>query len=84
MQAKDIDVTDATKSLFYGPINSFPKDFSDADKKRLTEAYKQAILTKIAPTYRKLGTFLATEYLPKSRATSGINAVPGGPEIYNY
>jgi uncharacterized protein (DUF885 family) len=84
MQAKDIDVTDATKSLFYGPINSFPKDFSDADKKRLTEAYKQAILTQIAPTYRKLGTFLATEYLPKSRATSGINAVPGGPEIYKY
>jgi uncharacterized protein (DUF885 family) len=84
MRAKDIDVTDATKSLFYGPIKSFPKDFSDADKKRLTQAYQQAILTKIAPTYRKLGNFLATEYLPKSRATSGINAVPGGPEIYNY
>jgi uncharacterized protein (DUF885 family) len=84
MRAKDIDVTDATKSLFYGPINSFPKDFSDADKQRLTAAYKQAILTQIAPTYRKLGNFLATEYLPKSRATSGINAVPGGPEIYNY
>jgi uncharacterized protein (DUF885 family) len=84
MQAKDIDVTDATKSLFYGPINSFPKDFSDADKQRLTAAYKQAILTQVAPTYRKLGTFLATEYLPKSRATSGINAVPGGPDIYSY
>ena len=84
MQAKDIDVTDATKSLFYGPINSFPKDFSDADKQRLTEAYKQAILTQIAPTYRKLGNFLATEYLPKARLTSGINAVPGGPDIYRY
>ncbi|RZK33386.1 MAG: DUF885 domain-containing protein, partial [Hymenobacter sp.] len=82
MRAKDIDVTDATKSLFYGPITSFPKDFSDADKKRLTEAYKQAILTQIAPTYRKLGNFLATEYLPKARPTSGINAVPGGPDIY--
>ncbi|RZK20786.1 MAG: DUF885 domain-containing protein [Hymenobacter sp.] len=84
LRAKDIDVTDATKSLFYGPINSFPKDFSDADKQRLTTAYKQVILTQIAPTYRKLGTFLATEYLPKSRLTSGINAVPGGPDIYRY
>jgi uncharacterized protein (DUF885 family) len=84
MRAKDIDVTDPTKSLFYGPINSFPKDFSDADKKRLTQAYQQAILTKIAPTYRKLGNFLANEYLPSARATSGINAVPGGPEIYRY
>ncbi|MGI4863729.1 MAG: DUF885 domain-containing protein [Janthinobacterium lividum] len=84
MRAKDIDVTDATKSLFYGPINSFPKDFSDADKKRLTEAYKQAILTQIAPTYRKFGNFLANEYLPKARTTSGINAVPGGADIYKY
>jgi uncharacterized protein (DUF885 family) len=84
MRAKDMVVTDPTKSLFYGPINSFPKDFSDADKQRLTEAYKQAILTEVVPTYKKLGDFLATEYLPKSRASSGINAVPGGPEIYRY
>jgi uncharacterized protein (DUF885 family) len=84
MQDETMVVTDPTKSLFYEPIKNFPKDFSDADKQRLTAAYKQAILTQIAPTYRKLGNFLATEYLPKSRATSGINAVPGGPEIYNY
>jgi uncharacterized protein (DUF885 family) len=84
MRDETIVVTDPSKSLFYEPIKNFPKDFSDADKQRLTAAYKQAILTQIAPTYRKLGDFLATEYLPKSRATSGINAVPGGPEIYNY
>ncbi|WP_201983198.1 DUF885 domain-containing protein [Hymenobacter rubidus] len=84
MRAKDMQVTDPTKSLFYGPINTFPKDFSDADKKRITEAYRKAILTEIVPTYKKLGDFLATEYLPKSRPTSGINAVPGGPEMYRY
>ena len=84
MNDATIVVTDPAKSLFYEPIKNFPKDFSDADKKRLTEAYKQAILTQIVPTYRKLGNFLATEYLPKSRATSGINAVPGGAEIYKY
>jgi uncharacterized protein (DUF885 family) len=84
LQAPDILVTDATKSLYYGPISRFPKDFSDADKTRLTEAYKQAILTELVPSYRKLGTFLQTEYLPKSRATSGIDAVPGGKEIYAY
>jgi uncharacterized protein (DUF885 family) len=77
-------VTDATKSLFYGPISNFPKDFSDADKKRITEDYKKAILTEIVPTYKKLGDFLANEYLPKSRPTSGINAIPGGPEMYRY
>ena len=84
MRAPDMQVTDATKSLFYGPIKTFPKDFSAADKQRLTEAYKKAILTEVVPTYKKLGDFLANEYLPKSRPTSGINAVPGGPEIYRY
>ena len=84
LQAPDILVTDATKSLYYGPITRFPKDFSDADKTRLTEAYKKAILTELVPAYQKLGTFLAKEYLPKSRATSGIDAVPGGKDIYAY
>ena len=84
LQAHDIVVTDATKSLYFGPITRFPKDFSDADKTRLTEAYKKAILTELVPAYRKLGTFMATEYLPKARATSGIDAVPGGKEIYAF
>lgn len=84
MRGKDIVVTDASQSLFYGPIKAFPKDFSEADKKRLTEAYNKAILTELVPTYKKLGTFLASEYLPKARPTSGIAAVPGGPGIYTY
>ncbi|MBD2723959.1 DUF885 domain-containing protein [Hymenobacter armeniacus] len=84
LQAPDIVVTDPTKSLYYGPVTRFPKDFSDADKTRLTEAYKKAILTELVPAYQKLGAFLQTEYLPKARATSGIDAVPGGKEIYAY
>ena len=84
LQAKDIVVTDATQSLYYGPITRLPKDFSDADKTRLTDAYKKAILTELVPAYRKLGTFMQNEYLPKARATSGIDAVPGGKEMYAY
>ncbi len=30
-------------SSFFSPIKNFPKDFSDADKKRLTEAFKESI-----------------------------------------
>ena len=77
-------VTDATQSLYYGPITRLPKGFSDTDKTRLTEAYKKAILTELVPAYQKLGTFMKNEYLPKSRTTSGIDAVPGGKEIYAF
>ena len=84
LQAKDIVVTDPTRSLYYGPVTRFPKDFSEADKSRLTAAYQKAILTELVPAYRKLGAFLQQEYLPKARPTSGIDAVPGGKEMYAY
>ena len=82
--AKDIVVTDPTQSLYYGPITRLPNGFSETDKTRLTEAYKKAILTELVPAYQKLGTFMKNEYLPKARATSGIDAVPGGKEMYAY
>ena len=77
-------VAEPTQSLFYGPINLMPKDFSVADKKRLTEAYINSITTVIMPTYKKLGDFLQNEYLPKTRATSGYSSMPGGAEWYAY
>ncbi|UOG73767.1 DUF885 domain-containing protein [Hymenobacter tibetensis] len=76
--------TDATKSLFYGPITRMPASFSEADKTRLTAAYQQAILTQLVPTYRKLADFLQTEYLPKARTSTGLAAVPGGAGMYSY
>ncbi|AUD01563.1 DUF885 domain-containing protein [Spirosoma pollinicola] len=83
-QMTDLVVSDPTKSLFYGPIQKLPKTFSAADKDRLTASYKKAISEQIVPTYRKLGTFLKDDYLPKARTTSGINVLPQGPELYRY
>ncbi len=84
LQAKDIVVTDPTKSLYYGPITRFPKDFSEIDKARLAATYKRAILFELVPAYQKLGAFMANEYLPKSRPSSGIDAVPGGKAMYAF
>ena len=83
-QMESMVVTNATASLFYDPIKNFPKNFSAADKKNLTEAYTKAILTELVPTYKKLGQFLKNEYLPKSRATSGISGIPNGDAYYKY
>lgn len=83
-QMLDLVTTDANKSLFYGPVQLMPDDFSDADKKRLTAAYIDVINNIIVPSYKKLADFLQTEYLPKARSTSGINALPGGDSLYTY
>ncbi|MGY0038507.1 DUF885 domain-containing protein [Pedobacter sp. NJ-S-72] len=78
-------VTDPAKSLFYGPVQQMPKGFSDADKKRLTAAYRNTIMTVIVPAYKKLGEFLKNEYLPKSRTTSGFSSFTRGyTAMYAY
>jgi uncharacterized protein (DUF885 family) len=83
-QMNDIQSADATKSLFYGPITKMPATFSAADKDRLTKAYVDIIENHLNPSYKKLGTFLKDEYLPKARTTSGINALPNGAAYYNF
>ena len=82
MQAMLVD--SATKSLFYGPIRLMPSTFSDSAKARLTAAYIVLINQQLLPAYKKLGTFLQTEYLPKARTTTGVNALPGGNDYYTY
>ena len=83
-EMRAMEVTDPTKSLFYGPVNLFPKNFSEPDKQRLTGAYKQEITKVIVPTYKKLGDYLQKVYLPHARTTSGLSALPNGSEMYKY
>lgn len=83
-QLKDMVMTDVTKHLFYAPINKIPASFSTADKQKITADYTAAIQQNIVASYQKLYTFLEQEYLPKSRTTSGISALPRGAELYNY
>jgi uncharacterized protein (DUF885 family) len=83
-QMEAMEVNDVTKSIFWGPVNNFPKDFSDADKQRLTEAYTKVITEQIIPSYRKLADFLKSEYLQKARTSTGIDSLPGGDKYYRY
>jgi uncharacterized protein (DUF885 family) len=76
--------TDATKNLFYNPIQLMPASFDSADKKRLTTAFIKLINEQLVPSYKKLADFLNSEYLPKSRTSTGINSLPDGDKRYNY
>jgi uncharacterized protein (DUF885 family) len=77
-------VDDPEKSVFWGPITRMPKEFSAADRDRLTAAFRTLITTQLTPSYRKLRTFIANEYLPKCRDTFGLGALPGGVAWYEH
>jgi uncharacterized protein (DUF885 family) len=83
-QAKDMMVTDATKSIFWQPISEMPSTISAEDKQRLTEAYSKAILEKIVPAYQKLHDFLRDEYIPKTRTSTGFSDITNGKEMYEF
>ncbi len=71
-------------SLFWGPITSMPKDFSDADRTRLTAAYREMIGDRVMPAFRKLRTFIADDYLPATRDSVGMDKLPNGAAWYAF
>ncbi len=70
--------------LFYAPIGLMPKNFSASDRERITQAYATMVDIKIRPKYKMLQDFLVSTYLPAGRETSGIVALPQGPETFQY
>ncbi len=84
MQAEEIITTNMDKNIFYGPVKNFPSGFSQQTKDKYAHLYREAITQKIIPAYQKMGNFLENEYLPKSRETDGINALPNGASTYQY
>ena len=71
-------------TIFWKPVTNFPKDFTDADKVRLTTAYRDLIATKLMPSYRELRTFVAEQYLPVCRDTVALASLPDGDAWYAY
>ncbi|WP_407062767.1 DUF885 domain-containing protein [Cognatilysobacter tabacisoli] len=72
------------ETLFWGPITNMPKDFSAADRERLTAAYREMIGQRLMPAYRELRTFINDEYLPATRATVGMDKLPDGQAWYAF
>src|SRR5256714_14246582 len=67
---------------FLLPTKKFPKEFSDEDKKRLTDEMTKAINDDVVPAYKKFAEFLRTEYDPKGRPEISIETLPDGKRRY--
>lgn len=81
-QFNDMVTPKVEDNLFYSSIKKFPNTFSATQKEQLTASYKATINEKLVPQFQKMSAFLQTEYLPASRKTSGIGALPNGSDLY--
>ncbi|ATQ75874.1 DUF885 domain-containing protein [Massilia violaceinigra] len=69
-------------NIFYTPVKNLPAAFSQADKDRLSAAYRGTIANKLSPALDRLATYVEKEYLPASRNTDGWSALADGAAWY--
>jgi uncharacterized protein (DUF885 family) len=75
----------AGEASAYGqPVAHFPAGVPEADRKRLHDQIIASVDNEVRPAYRKLQTFLATEYAPKGRKDEGVWALPNGEALYRF
>ncbi|HLW34574.1 MAG TPA: DUF885 domain-containing protein [Chthoniobacterales bacterium] len=67
---------------FVQPTKRFPKEFSDADKNRLTDEISKAINDDVFPAYKKFAEFIRTEYAPKGRTNLSVESLADGKRRY--
>src|SRR5881398_3531493 len=63
---------------FLIPTKKFPAEFSEDDKKRLTEEITKAVNDDVFLAYKKFAEFLRTEYDPKGRNKLSIESLADG------
>src|SRR5439155_2833838 len=71
-----------TANPFLEPTKKFPAEFSEQDKKHLTDEITKAINDDVFPAYRKFADFLRTEYDPKGRTVLSIESLADGKQRY--
>ena len=71
-----------TANVFFGPLKAMPAEL--AQRNELKQNLATLVQTSVLPAYQRLAAFLQTEYLPKARTTTGINAIPQGDTLYRY
>jgi uncharacterized protein (DUF885 family) len=67
---------------FLEPTKKFPAEFSEQDKRRLTDEITKAINDDVFPAYKKFAEFLRTEYDPKGRTELSIETLVDGKRRY--
>lgn len=82
-QLKQLVAASTEASTFYTPIRNLPADFTDADKRSLTDAYRKTIGGKLNPALQRLARYFEKDYLPFTRSSAGWNALPNGAAWYN-
>ena len=75
-------VTDATQSPFYAPFKRMPAGMAASDQAALTAQAVILIQDQVVPAYRRLQSYFLADYLPRTRSSIAVSALPDGAAYY--
>jgi uncharacterized protein (DUF885 family) len=77
-------VTNVDDSVLLGPFKRFADSVPESERAALIAAARRAIAEDYQPALRQFKAFMEREYRPKAPAESGLAALPGGAEYYEF
>src|SRR5438309_670034 len=77
-------VDDPSRSVFWEPFAKFPNAVPEAERERLRNEGRDAIMNGAVVGYREFLDFFQNEYLPSARKTLGSSELPGGLAYYQH
>ncbi len=83
-EVTDLIPEDPLKSALLAPFTSFPVGMAESDKTRLRAAAVRAYNEQDRPAFQRLHAYLTSTYIPRSRETIGMSALPDGAAWYAY
>jgi uncharacterized protein (DUF885 family) len=83
-QVSNLLVDDPMKSTMLKAFTQYPDAIPAAERERLTREAVQAYTQQVAPAFRKLRDYLTKTYIPGSRESIGMSALPDGQAWYAY
>jgi len=83
-QCEDVAAMKPADSPYAEPLKKFPKEFTAADKARLSREILAAVKNDVTPAYKKLAVYTKTRYLPNGRKDVGMWSLPDGAARYAF
>jgi uncharacterized protein (DUF885 family) len=74
----------ADTSPFFGPVRQMPADWPAAQREQITRDYRSALDERLRPACARMRDFLRDDYLPRTRNSVGLSALPGGADWYRH
>ena len=83
-QVANLIPEDPIKSALLAPFTHFPVGIAESDRARLRADAVRAYNEQARPAFQRLQTYLTSTYLPRSRETIGMSALPDGAAWYAH